>query len=126
MRPTTPELCLRAATLRKSSNNLFSSAPLVLIALFLALPGNGIAQSSNPPNFAPTVVSVSPAVASQTYTFTFSDPNGYQDLSVVNVLINRFLDGRNGCYLAYSRPNNVLYLVNDSGTALLSGRVLNG
>jgi len=63
---------------------------------------------------------------SQTMTFTFSDARGWQDLDVVNILINNFLDGRNACYLAYSRPQNVLYLVNDAGTALLPGVVLSG
>jgi len=85
----------------------------------------GICQGGNPPQ----AVSVSPAAgstSSQTFTFTFSDPDGWQDLDVVNVLINNFLDGRYGCYLAYSRPYNVLYLVNDAGTALLPGLVLNG
>src|SRR4029077_14846174 len=62
----------------------------------------------------------------QTMTFTFADPRGADDLDVVNILINNFLDGRNACYLAYSRPANVLYLVNDAGTALLPGVVLNG
>jgi hypothetical protein len=47
-------------------------------------------------------------------------------LDVVNVLFNNFLDGRFGCYLAYASPINVLYLVNDPGTALLPGLVLNG
>jgi len=56
--------------------------------------------------------------------FTFSDPRGYQDLDVVNILINNFLDGRQACYLAYSQPSGVLYLVNDPGTALLPGMVL--
>jgi hypothetical protein len=42
------------------------------------------------------------------------------------VLINAFLDGRFGCYLAYARPINVLYLVNDPGDALLPGLVLDG
>jgi len=64
--------------------------------------------------------------SSQTMVFTFSDPRGFQDLDVVNVLINNFLDGRNSCYLAYSRTSAVLYLVNDPGTALLPGLVLNG
>jgi|GEM_PF-2306297 len=64
--------------------------------------------------------------SSRTFTFTFSDPNGWQDLNVVNVLINDFLDGRRACYLAYVRPLNVLYLVNDTGDALLPGLVLNG
>ncbi|HXG32426.1 MAG TPA: CARDB domain-containing protein [Bryobacteraceae bacterium] len=54
-------------------------------------------------------------------TFQFSDADGWQDLDVANVLINDWLDGRYGCYLAYSRPLGVLYLVNDSGTALLPG-----
>jgi hypothetical protein len=59
--------------------------------------------------------------STQTIAFTFSDTKGWQDLGVVNVLINDALDGRTACYLAYSRAANSLYLVNDSGTALLSG-----
>ena len=43
-----------------------------------------------------------------------------------NVLINNALDGRYACYLAYVPSGNVLYLVNDPGTALLPGLVLNG
>jgi len=77
----------------------------------------------------PTADSVSPgsgSAANQTMVFTFSDPRGWQDLDVVNVLINNFLDGRQACYMAYSRPLNVLYLVNDSGTALSQALPLNG
>jgi hypothetical protein len=51
--------------------------------------------------------------------FTFSDANGWQNLGVLNILINDYLDGRHACYLAYSRPLGVLYLVNDPGNALL-------
>jgi len=58
------------------------------------------------------------------FTFTFSDTKGTQDLGVVNILINNFIDGRQACYLAYSRPLGVLYLVNDPGTALLAGQSL--
>ena len=54
---------------------------------------------------------------SQTFTFTFSDPAGTQDLSVVNVLINNFLDGRKACYLAYSVSSSMLLLVDDGGDA---------
>ncbi len=63
--------------------------------------------------------------ASQVFTFTFSNPEGWQSLGVLNILINNFLDGRQACYLAYSQPMNVLYLVNDAGDALLPGRLLN-
>jgi len=59
------------------------------------------------------------------YTFNFSDTKGFQDLGVENVLVNSALDGRHGCYLAYARPINVLYLVNDNGDGLLPGQSLN-
>ena len=81
------------------------------------------------PAGVPTVITVNPKsgnTISDTFTFTFSDPDGYTDLDVLNVLVNNFLDGRNGCYLAYSRPTNTLYLTNDAGTALLPGLTLNG
>jgi len=60
----------------------------------------------------------------QNVAFTFHDPKGYQDLGVVNILINNFLDGRRACYLAYSRPSNLLYLVGDDGGTLSQGSVL--
>ena len=56
---------------------------------------------------------------SQEMTFTFTDARGWQDLDVVDILIDNFLDGREACYLAYSRTAGVLYLVNDAGTELL-------
>src|SRR5262249_54972953 len=82
-----------------------------------------------PQSRAPRPSSVSPAsgnATSQSIVFTFSDPDGYQDLDVVNILINNFLDGRQACYLAYSRPSNVLYLVNDAGAGLSNGLTLGG
>jgi hypothetical protein len=62
--------------------------------------------------------------ASQTLLFTFTDPRGWRDLDVVNVLINNFLDGRSACYIAYSRPAGVLYLVSDSGGSISQGLTL--
>jgi hypothetical protein len=76
----------------------------------------------------PLVLPPSPGAGSavtQTFTFTFYD-HGATNINVINVLINDFLDGRFGCYLAYARPINVLYLVNDPGDALLPGLVLDG
>ncbi|HYW47284.1 MAG TPA: PPC domain-containing protein [Bryobacteraceae bacterium] len=72
----------------------------------------------------PNPVSVSPASgsgSSQVLSFTFNDSSGWQDLDVVNILINNVLDGRNACYLAYSRSAGVLYLVADNGGALSTG-----
>jgi hypothetical protein len=49
----------------------------------------------------------------QTLTFTFTDTNGWQDISVANVLVNNAIDGRRACYLAYA--HGALYLVDDAG-----------
>ncbi|MDP2996484.1 MAG: hypothetical protein Q8N47_03280 [Bryobacterales bacterium] len=60
------------------------------------------------------------------FTFTFTDTKGANDLGVMNILVNDWLDGRHACYLAYARGSNTLYLVNDNGDALLPGLALNG
>jgi sugar lactone lactonase YvrE len=52
---------------------------------------------------------------SQTLTLRFSHPDGFDQLGILNVLINDALDGGNACYIAYSHPLGVLYLVNDRG-----------
>jgi hypothetical protein len=80
-------------------------------------------------NSAPVAVSASPTAgqtSASTFTFTFSDADSYRDLSVMNILINNFLDGRHACYVAYSQPLNTLYLVNDTGDGLLTALPLNG
>ena len=87
---------------------------------------NFIAQAVNGP---PTVAGVTPAAgatATQAFTFSFTDPNGWQDLGVVNILVNFWLDGRNSCYLAYSRPANTLYLINNAGDGYAGSMPLNG
>jgi hypothetical protein len=56
-----------------------------------------------------------------TFTFSFNDTKGVGDLGVQNVLINSALDGGHACYLAYSKPYNLLFLVNDAGTGTTSG-----
>jgi hypothetical protein len=69
----------------------------------------------------PGVGSVTPGRSvstGQTYTFTFTDSNGYADLAVLDILTNSFLDGTSACYVAYvptSASNGYLYLVDDAG-----------
>jgi len=68
----------------------------------------------------PGTVASSPASGggyTQSFTFQFSHPSGYQYLGVVNVLFNSVLDGRNACYMAYVTPANTLYLVDTAGDA---------
>ncbi|MEZ5401569.1 MAG: BACON domain-containing carbohydrate-binding protein [Bryobacteraceae bacterium] len=71
-------------------------------------------------NVAPIVTGMSPnsgELSSQTFSFTFNDTNGAADLNVMNILMNSAIDGRMGCYLAYVRSANTLFLVNDAGDA---------
>ncbi len=49
----------------------------------------------------------------QMYAFTDSHPNGFANLNVLNVLINRSLDGGKACYLACAQAANQPYLVVD-------------
>ena len=58
---------------------------------------------------------VSGVGASQTLTFRYSHPQGFQQLDVVNALVNAALDGGRACYIAYSQPAGILFLVDDAG-----------
>jgi trimeric autotransporter adhesin len=60
---------------------------------------------------------IAPSGNAQTIVARYSHPAGAEYLGVVNVLINRALDGGNACYIAYSRPFGLLFLVRDGGTA---------
>lgn len=106
-----------------------STAPSIYSPAVQTTPGNIsiVVPGSNSP---PSVVSLSPVASSganQVLTLQFSDPDGFADLNVLNLLINTALDGRHGCYLAYARPSNTMYLVDDAGDGLYAGTVaLNG
>ena len=92
-----------------------------------SLPNSGAAYIFSSGS-GPSVVSASPRAGvgnRQVFELEFSDPDGWQDLGVLNLLINNFLDGRDACYLAYSQPANVLYLVDDAGSSL-QGVVFDG
>jgi Beta-propeller repeat len=54
----------------------------------------------------------------QTFSFTFTDPKGFSDLYVLDVLISTFLDGQTACYFALAptgATTGYLYLVDDAG-----------
>ena len=75
----------------------------------------------------PQPAGVSPASglgATQTLTFTFTDPAGYSDLYVLDVLISTFLDGQTACYFALAptgATTGYLYLVDDAGDGGYAG-----
>jgi hypothetical protein len=73
-------------------------------------------------NYTPSAVSVTPASgsgASQTFSYVFSDPNGYTDFAAVQMLVHSVLSGAGGCWIYYSRAANRFWLANDAGTAWL-------
>ncbi len=70
----------------------------------------------------PTISTISPASGGSSrgdFTITYVDETANGNLQGMQFLVNKDLDGRHACYVAYDRPNNYLYLINDAGTALL-------
>ena len=61
--------------------------------LFSTLLVASVARGQNQLPSTSTLDPVASTGLSQTFTITFSDPNGAADLGVVNLLINGFLDG---------------------------------
>jgi hypothetical protein len=118
-------------TLTLNLNVTFSAAFSGNKVVYLAARDSGTGNSGWVPAAAwnvpggsatgPAVSGVSPAFsssASQTYTFTFTDTNGWQDIAVANILINNAIDGRGACYLALAPAtagSGSLYLVDDAG-----------
>jgi hypothetical protein len=73
-------------------------------------------------NEPPSTASVTPSSgsgSSQTFSFVYSDPNGFADLPWVQVLINSPLSQASSCVLHYNRLTNQVSLVNDANTAWL-------
>ena len=106
------------------TKNAFQSAPPSGFIAYLTKFTANIAPGAQ----VPTVTSATPTATSgtqQTFTFTVADGDGAADMGIVNVLINNFLDGRNACYIAYSRPANTVFLVSNDGSGLTS-LLLNG
>ena len=58
-----------------------------------------------------------PAGTAQQFQVTLTDTKGTGDFGVANVLINKFIDGHQACYLAYVAASNTLILVDDAGDA---------
>jgi hypothetical protein len=69
----------------------------------------------------PVVNGMTPARStgfSQSYTFTFTDPAGWPDIGVANVLINYAVNGIGACYVAVvlaSAGSGTVFLVDDAG-----------
>jgi hypothetical protein len=117
-----------ALTLSISFKPSFGGNQVIYAAAFDAASNSGWQQlgtwnvPGNTPA-GPSVRGMTPARTagmSQTYTFTFADPNGWQDLSIANILINNAINGASACYVAFAPAgpsSGTLYLVDDAGDA---------
>jgi hypothetical protein len=71
---------------------------------------------------APRAISSTPIDGTgqhRTFTFTYSDPAGFQNLTAVHALINTNLSGVNGCWFYYDASTNFLWLYNDNVTGVI-------
>lgn len=78
-------------------------------------------------NVSPQVSAISPSYGSSslmqpvTFTTTFTDDNGWQNIQYVNLIINTEAVGNNCFYGYYNQNTNKLYIRNDANTAWLGG-----
>jgi hypothetical protein len=95
-------------TARAAADQVSADLGAATASSFILLNGTPVPVLVDPP---------SGTGSTQTFTATFSHPNGWQNLGVVNILINSALDAKHACYLAYSTQYSTLLLVDDAGDA---------
>lgn len=84
-------------------------------------------DSINLPNQTPQVGTITPSSGNSnpqetvTFTTTYSDSNGWQNIKEAHFLINTAANGANCFYAYYDQNNNKLYLRNDANSAWLGG-----
>lgn len=77
----------------------------------LALSG----ETSEPPAI-PSIMPTSGSGRQATIEITASDPNGAQDIRLIQVLVNHELNGVKACYLSYEVAEERLWLIADVGS----------
>jgi len=100
----------RSATLTVSDNSSTGSVQSVTLS--------GVGTTST----TPAVVSLSPASGNgltQTFTATYSDPDGLNNLGTLKLLFNTAISGVSACDIYYYPVTNQLYLYNDAGLGTL-------
>jgi hypothetical protein len=63
------------------------------------------------------VLPTSGSGSTQSFTFVFSDANGYAAIASAQILFNHQMTFASGCYIYFNRAANLIYLTNDAGTA---------
>ncbi|MBA7681828.1 hypothetical protein ES703_90169 [subsurface metagenome] len=94
----------------------------ILIFIFSMTTFTSSASTNNPP----TVGTIDPSSGSslpyqgKTFTTTYKDPDGFQDLSYCMLMINTEVNPLNCCYVRYTVDADGFSLMNDSGTTFLA------
>ena len=105
-----------------------TGAPLQMTNVVTISGGGTLAGSSQIVTSLGSAGSPEPVIAwpaggsgsSQTFTFTLTDPNGWQNMTVVDILVNRYLNAVHACYIAIvpsSSNSGTALLVDDAGDA---------
>lgn len=74
---------------------------------------------------APNSVSASPSSgsgSSATLVLTYSDPDGFNDITTASALVHTSTSTASACYVRYTRATNLLELSNDSGTGWVGSK----
>jgi hypothetical protein len=110
-----------SATFTVTAGSVITSTSVTLTASYSGVTSTfGI--TVNPVVTGPTAVSVTPSSgsgATQVFSFQFSDPNGYDNLSLVWVGFSNGPYDENVCRVVYAPRANNLYLENGPGVPLV-------
>src|SRR5712692_3316408 len=96
---------------------------VVRLSVVRALLAVSLVALAGPLCGTPSNVSVTPSSgtgSSQTFSYVFSDPNGFTDIVSAQMLVGPF-SAANSCYMYFERSTNRLWLVDDSGTGHATG-----
>ncbi len=95
-----------------------------IVALLLPLPAWAVGVVPNRPPQAGTFSPTNDSSFSDEWvvlTTVYTDPDGWQNLTDVRLLINTRISARDAAYLRYDRSQNRLYLLSDDGRRWLGG-----
>ena len=94
----------------------------ILIFIFSMTTFTSSVSTNNPP----TVGTIDPSSGKslpfqgKTFTTTYTDPDGFQDLSYCMLMINTEVNPLNCCYVRYTVDAEAFSLMDDSGTTFLA------
>src|SRR5712692_2511240 len=86
-------------------------------------PWEAVGSWTVPGNQPPTNVSITPSSGSgsgQTFSYLFSDPNGFGNIVSAQMLVGATLSASNSCYLYFERSTNRVWLADDAGVGNVS------